>query len=855
MNRRLIPNTIIPSDLYVDRVADHQLREIINDMGRPGYVLVARQMGKTNLLINAKRKLETENDVFVYIDLSNRFDTEEECFRNIIDTILETNSEKLHRVASEIIFSRENVKATPHKEHSRELRKILSEISGKLIIILDEVDSLTSAKYSDKIFAHVRSIYFERINYPEYERLSYIISGVAEPSEIIKDKSISPFNIGQKILLGDFSREEYEGFIEKASLNFNNEATNKIFYWANGNPRLTWEICSEIEARAINGLAVNESLVDAVVNDLYLAKYDRPPIDHIRDLIESDAELRSAIVAIYYNKSETLSENVKSRLYLSGVIGSDYEFGSVRIKNKIVERSLSLEWITELDKKEVPTITKADNVFREGDYAKAAQLYNQIMSVDGVHEMERLHANYRIGASYFNLGEYDKVLLSYEKNLYSKDGYKEIYCEQLYLKGVSYLQISDYDNAIKCFEEIIADEVRPYLYVSLVNISSALIKQNECNENVTKAKEFLNRVIQASEDGESVDEQALAGAYYNLASLAEDLEKSQIFDLYMGSYKVAINNQRLSPLIGALRVADAEKSELVWKSIVDVIKSGDVKLDEITYQSGLELTEGRLSELLSIGIKQENEEYLDLVFSAFFEHAFKDKYNYSKFFLDLGITAFNSGRHNEAEYLFNKLLRLERNMISAECVFLANKFISCTNSNNKEALESYFKGFSNYIEDADVVDVILFENKIFSLFQAGDLAKGRKYCDLILNLNSIVDDQARIKYLTIFYLKMRCLEGQAEEFSQAKLVIDILDNLKEGDLKRPIDKNTLSAMRTLARKALAIHTKVVQFRNNGPQYGRNEIIKVKFEDGSIVRKKYKHLKDSLLLGDCEIIEN
>jgi hypothetical protein len=73
MKKRLIPSTIIPSHLYVERAADRQLRSVIEDMGRPAYVLVARQMGKTNLLLNARRSLENDQLRFVYLDLSTRF--------------------------------------------------------------------------------------------------------------------------------------------------------------------------------------------------------------------------------------------------------------------------------------------------------------------------------------------------------------------------------------------------------------------------------------------------------------------------------------------------------------------------------------------------------------------------------------------------------------------------------------------------------------------------------------------------------------------------------------------------------------------------------------------------------------
>ena len=70
MTKILKKYTSIPPHLYVERDADLQLKRIVDEMQRPGYVLVARQMGKTNLLINAKRTLESDNRIFAYVDLS-----------------------------------------------------------------------------------------------------------------------------------------------------------------------------------------------------------------------------------------------------------------------------------------------------------------------------------------------------------------------------------------------------------------------------------------------------------------------------------------------------------------------------------------------------------------------------------------------------------------------------------------------------------------------------------------------------------------------------------------------------------------------------------------------------------------
>ena len=49
--KKLYSTAIIPNELYVHRDADRKLQEVILRMSKPAYISVARQMGKTNLLI------------------------------------------------------------------------------------------------------------------------------------------------------------------------------------------------------------------------------------------------------------------------------------------------------------------------------------------------------------------------------------------------------------------------------------------------------------------------------------------------------------------------------------------------------------------------------------------------------------------------------------------------------------------------------------------------------------------------------------------------------------------------------------------------------------------------------------
>ena len=132
--------TIVPDDLYVERKADMQLHNIVETMQRPGYVLVSRQMGKTNLLLKTKRKWENDRDLYVYIDMSNVDETEKECFQSLIDTAIDTHEEILGHVRGRIQeLRRTNITKSPVQSHNEELRELLKATPRKLVFILDGV--------------------------------------------------------------------------------------------------------------------------------------------------------------------------------------------------------------------------------------------------------------------------------------------------------------------------------------------------------------------------------------------------------------------------------------------------------------------------------------------------------------------------------------------------------------------------------------------------------------------------------------------------------------------------------------------------------------------------------------------
>jgi hypothetical protein len=383
MEKRLRTTTIIPEKLYVERGADRQLAQIIEDMGRPGYVLVARQMGKTNLLINCKRLRERKGELVTYFDLSNRFDTARALFRRIIDGVIEADPETFASVEASILTERKQELFEPAVEYDRHLRRLLTSATHpRIIIVLDEIDSLVSVPYSDTILAQVRSMYFSRINHAVYGKLTYVLSGVAEPTDLIKDKNISPFNIGEKIYLDDFSRDEIKELADKAGLDLASNLLDAVAHWTGGNPRMVWDLCSAIEDQVLGGGQVTPASIRAAVEHLFLAAFDRAPVDHIRVLASSDPQIRDAITAIRMGNGVSLDEKIKSRLYLAGIIGSVAKH-PITIKSGIIDAALSDTWLLRVAAGRRSLLQAASDNYAAGRFPQAIRGFEALEN-DGV---------------------------------------------------------------------------------------------------------------------------------------------------------------------------------------------------------------------------------------------------------------------------------------------------------------------------------------------------------------------------------------------------------------------------------------------------------------------------------------
>jgi hypothetical protein len=106
----------------------------------------------------------------------------------------------------------------------------------------------------DDLFAMIRAHYNMRVDRPDFQRLTFVLLGVATPSDLIQDKSRTPFNIGRarcfadtaRVALGGFRLEEAQpleaGLAERSD--DPRAVLQAVLDWTGGQPFLTQKVCN-----------------------------------------------------------------------------------------------------------------------------------------------------------------------------------------------------------------------------------------------------------------------------------------------------------------------------------------------------------------------------------------------------------------------------------------------------------------------------------------------------------------------------------------------------------------------------------------------------------------------------------
>ena len=262
---------------YVEREADSQLLEELRRR-RYCYVLTPRQMGKSSLIVRARKRLEQVGIASVAIDITGigKNITEDQWYTGHADEI----ALALDLPPSAMQWWSERTDLGPVQRFSRYLSDcVLESVKSEVVIFLDEIDSTIGLPFSDDYFAAIRALYNRRPNDARLARLTFVLLGVASPADLIKDPQRTPFNIGQRIDLTDFSRDEAQPLLQGLAPepDLGEKLLDRVLFWTGGHPYLSQKTCQAVAEWAQSDWdpARVPSIVDEKVRDTFLTDEKR----------------------------------------------------------------------------------------------------------------------------------------------------------------------------------------------------------------------------------------------------------------------------------------------------------------------------------------------------------------------------------------------------------------------------------------------------------------------------------------------------------------------------------------------------------------------------------------------------
>jgi hypothetical protein len=305
------------SPFYIERTTDGIFREALARQDSIVLVKGARQIGKTSLLARGLQQVRQTGGRVVLTD-----------FRSLPQTAL-VSSASLYRSLTQEIADQLDLDVdleeawSPRRSANRNLERFLTTIAlgaseAPLVWAMDEVDRLFACDFSGEVFGLFRSWHNRRALDPEgaWTRLTLAMSYATEAHLFIRDINQSPFNVGTRLTLLDFTRDQVAELNRRyGSPLQDTQSVQRLYALLHGHPFLTRCALSEMRT---NGLDIGTLEKQADRSEGLFG-------DHLRRLpaaLTTNPELTEIVQGLLRGQA-CGSESAFYRLRSAGVLAGD----------------------------------------------------------------------------------------------------------------------------------------------------------------------------------------------------------------------------------------------------------------------------------------------------------------------------------------------------------------------------------------------------------------------------------------------------------------------------------------------------------------------------------------------------
>ncbi len=259
------------SEFYINRPTDKEFRDAIIRYDSIILLKGARQIGKTSLLARGLQ-LARERGAKVALTDFQKFNSDNLAdVQNFYLSLAESLADQLDLDAlpSDVWDERRSANVNFERFIRRE---VLKNLNAPLVWGLDEVDRLFTCPYGSEVFGLFRSWHNERALDPSgpWAGLTLGIAYATEAHLFITDMNQSPFNVGTRLVLDDFSGAQIEDLNQRYDKPLQSDAEIERFRkLVAGHPFLVRRSLHEIatEKKTLDQFISNADRDDGIFGD------------------------------------------------------------------------------------------------------------------------------------------------------------------------------------------------------------------------------------------------------------------------------------------------------------------------------------------------------------------------------------------------------------------------------------------------------------------------------------------------------------------------------------------------------------------------------------------------------------